>query len=252
MKSFSFAKALVTGSFLCLALPVACGDSEENPTPNPNVGGEASGGEPGRTGGEPGMSGGAEAAGGAAPLPPGISLMPTTIECGGDCESARVGLGPTMSYYINPCCAAGDVCGLSTEFLASVGATFEETCQPKDQPGEPDEACPSPDASMIPAGGMVITLDAFPGCCLPSGVCGVAVNDVTAGGGILPLGSLEMGCVEAAPFFPAGTDPVPCGEGVGGSGAGGSDAGGSDAGGMPATAGGDGAGGASGGVGGAG
>jgi hypothetical protein len=121
---------------------------------------------------------------------------------------------------------------------------FEETCQARDQPGDLDEACPAADMVAIPVGGQMAMLDAFPGCCRPNGMCGVVVNDVSLGGGIIPVGSLGLGCVDAAPFFPD-EDPVTCGAGGGGN-AGGS----GNAGGEPAVVGGDGAGGASGGAGG--
>src|SRR5690349_2498955 len=167
MKSLSFARALVATSVLCLALPLACGDSEENPNPTPSGGGE--GGEP-TTGG-----GGDPGAGGGAPvmLPPGISATPSTIECSESCDSGRVGLG-AVNYYLDPCCTDADnACGLNTAFLESAGAMFEEACQPKNQPGEPDASCPSPPGAVIPTSMGDITLDAFPGCCRPSGVCGV-------------------------------------------------------------------------------
>ncbi len=239
MKSFSFAKALVVSSLLGLVLPVACGDSEENPNPNPSDGGEdGGGGQPPGTG----AMGGEPAAGGGAALPPGISDMPSTIECGGDCTSASVGLG-ALQFHIDPCCE-NDVCGLNTTFLASAGAMFETTCQPKAQPGDVDENCPAPAGAAVPVSDtMTVTLDPFPGCCRPNGLCGVVVNEATTLSGAVPLGDLGLGCVDAAPFFP-GDEPVPCGEGIGG-------AGGANSGGAPPTSAGDGAGGASGGAGGA-
>jgi hypothetical protein len=129
--------------------------------------------------------------------------------------------------------------------LESAGATFEQSCQPKAQPGDLDENCPAPAGAVVPiSDAMTITLDAFPGCCRPSGMCGVVVDEASTLGGAVPLGDLGLGCVDAAPFFP-GEDPVPCGDGpVGG-------AGGGSSGGAPTTSAGDGAGGASGGAGGA-
>jgi len=220
MKSLTFARALVATSALCLALPLACGDSEENPNPTPSGGGE---------GGEPPTGRGGEPAAGGAPvvmLPPGISDMPSTLVCSESCDSAQVGVG-TMSYYLDPCCTeADDACGLNTAFLATVGAMFEDTCQPKNQPGDEDANCPAPPQAMIPIMDQMATLNEFPGCCRPSGVCGVLVNAV--GIGPLPLGNLELGCVDAAPFFPD-TDPVPCGDvpvgGAGGGGVGGASGG---------------------------
>ncbi len=239
MKSFAFARAVIATSVLCLSLPLACGDSEENPdpVPNPNLGGE--GGEPASSGG--GMAG----AGGGAPvmLPPGISDMPSTAECSSEsCESAQVGIAAlNQLYYIDPCCAgpSEDACGLNTQFLALTGASFEETCQPKNQPGEVDEACPSTEPATIPFGTFMAPLSPFPGCCRPSGTCGVQVNQVVVmlGAQAAPIGNLELGCVDAAPFFPD-ADPVPCGDGpiggAGGTGAGGASTGGASTGGVPA------------------
>lgn len=226
-------------------VPLACGD-DESPKPSPSDGGEpGSGGtSDGRGGGEPVDMGGSDAMGGAPMLPPGISLTPKTEQCSEACTSGSVGLGPTMTYYLDPCCTEeDDACGLNTTFLAAAGVAFAETCQPKNQPGELDDACPSPEPAVVPAGPGMITLDPFPGCCRPSGVCGVVVNEVSAGMMVLPLGNLELGCLDAAPFFP-GEEPVPCGDGAGGGNAGGSGNAGE------ASVGGDGAGGASGGAGG--
>jgi hypothetical protein len=243
MKSLSFVKALFAVSMVAF-VPLACGDDESNPKPSPSDGGEsnAGGAKPGR-GGEPG-SGDM----GGAPLPPGISDTPSTIECAESCDSAAVGVAALdQLYYIEPCCAgAEEACGLDTQFLELTGATFGETCQPKNQPGELDEACPATEPATVPFGTLMAPLSPFPGCCRPSGTCGVQVNEVVImlGPQAAPIGDLELGCVDAAPFFPE-ADPVPCGDGAGGSGNAG-------AGGVPGSVGGDGAGGASGGAGGAG
>jgi hypothetical protein len=86
----------------------------------------------------------------------------------------------------------------------------------------------------------MVPLDPFAGCCRPNGTCGVVINQVTTGGGKLPIADLSLGCVDAAPF--AGGLVTNCTPGaVGGAGgmsAGGAASGGagSDAGGAPATA----------------
>jgi hypothetical protein len=242
MQPFSLVKAFCALSMFAF-VPLACGDDESNPKPSPSDGGESNAGGPntGR-GGEP-ASGGSGAMGGAPMLPPGISETPSTEQCAEEsCESARVGALGTF-YYIDPCCAgAEDACGLNTQFLELTGASFGDTCQPKNQPGELDGACPATEAGMIPVGDFSAPLNPFPGCCRPNGTCGVQVNEVVVmlGPQASPIGDLELGCVDAEPFFP-GEDPVPCGDGAGGGGNAG-------AGGVP----GDGAGGAGGAGGGAG
>jgi hypothetical protein len=215
MKSTSLAKALTLSSLICFALPVACGDDDDNsPSTKPEAGSNA-GGQAG-AGQVPGDAG----AGGGAQLPPGISEMPSTVECSSTCSSAKVGaLGQFV--YIDPCCAGADkACGLSMEFLKAGGAEFAESCQAKDQPGEPDTACPNSDAVTVPFGGRMVALDPFVGCCRPSGTCGVVVNDITFGNGLAALGQLSLGCVDAAPFFPnkAAVSCTPAGGGAGGAG----------------------------------
>jgi hypothetical protein len=208
-------RALVTGSLVCFATLVACGNSESKKDQPGGSGGQANGGAAGSAGG-PQAGGGA----GGRMLPPGFSETPKTISCGEDCSSATLGIG-TNSVYIDPCCTGAnqDVCGIDTAFLMAGGAS---SCEARDQPGELDASCPSPPAAMIP--GAMATLDPLPGCCREgTGICGVMVNRVTAGGGLLPLANLGLGCVDAASFFP-GEEPVPCG-GAGTAGAGGGNAG---------------------------
>jgi hypothetical protein len=222
--SFFPGRALTTGSLLCFATLLACGASENKKGNPAGSGGQATGGTAGSTGGVSGSASGAPASGGSAGvplLPPGISSTPTTIECGGDCSSAKLGFGMT-SAYIDPCCTGEDedVCGIDTTFLMSGNAG--EACAPRNQPGELDPSCPAPPAATIPVMGAMVPLDAMPGCCRDNGVCGVMVDRVTAGGGLLPLATLDLGCVDAASFFP-GEDPVPCG-GAGTGGAGGTSA----------------------------
>lgn len=204
---------------ICFALPVACGDDDDNKNPStkPTEAGSNAGGQAG-SGQGPGEAG--AGAGGGAQLPPGISKDPSTIECSSACSSAKVGALGTF-VYVDPCCAGADkACGLSMDFLKAGGAEFGESCQPKDQPGEPDMACPNSAAAMVPVSGRMVALDPFVGCCRPSGTCGVLVNDVTFGNGLAALGQLSLGCVDAAPFFP-GEAAVSCtfaGGGAGGAG----------------------------------
>jgi hypothetical protein len=235
-------RALAAGCVLCFATLNACGDSEGKKDRPGGGAGQASGGAAG-------SSGGAQAGGGAGgrALPPGFSEMPKTIPCGGDCSSATLGIGTNL-VYVDPCCTGAneDVCGINTAFLTPGGSG--EACEPRDQPGTLDTSCPSPPGAVIP--GAMVMLDPMPGCCREdTGLCGVMVNRVTAAGGLLPLATLGLGCVDAESFFP-GQAPVPCGgAGTGGAGGGGVGGGGVGGGG---TAGAGGVGGASGGTGGAG
>lgn len=228
MKSFSFAKALTLGCFVCLSFPIACGDDDDDVPNKPNggsggAGASDAGGGPSDDGGTPGTDGG------AAPLPPGLSATPSTEECGENmCDSAAVAGGVVN---VNPCCGADDSCGLDSGFLGLVGANFKDRCQVKNQPGDLDDACPAATGLMVPFQGANIALDAFAGCCRPNGTCGVVVNAVTSGNGKVPLAGFGLGCVDGAPFF--GGEVTTCG--AGGSGSGGSGAGGSGAGGEPTT-----------------
>jgi hypothetical protein len=216
MKPFSFAKLLTVGCLLALALPVACGDSDDS-NDEPGAAGSGAGGD----GSGASTSGGTGNAGDGGGSLPGISDVSKTEMCGGNsCKSGNV-----ATYFIDPCCA-GDGCGLDTSFLQVVGASFAETCQPRDQPGELDEGCPASADSQIPFGMSMVPLSGFAGCCRPNGQCGVFVDKISSP--VLgTLGTLGLGCVDAAPFFPGETVGT-CGEaqGMGGAGAGGAASGG--------------------------
>jgi hypothetical protein len=225
MKSSSFAKAITLGCLVLVAVPVACGDDTSN-TKTPASGSSGAGGDDG-TAGEGNTTAGRAGAGGAGGastmLPPGISDVPKTVECSTSCDSAKVGLGASV-YYLDPCCggAGKDECGLSTAFLATAGVKVDQECEPKAQPGPIDDACPIPPGAMIPMGTTMISLDPFPGCCrADTGTCGVYVDAVTFGGGLVPLGKLGLGCLDSTPFF--GEPGAACGAsgGAGGTGAGG-------------------------------
>src|SRR5215216_485486 len=106
MKSISFGKALTLGCALCLALPLACGDDDDD---SPNNGGTSGSGNSAGAAGEAG-------AGGSAPsLPAGLSPKPSTKECGDATCSSSPLLGGSIN--VNPCCTADDTCGLATDFL---------------------------------------------------------------------------------------------------------------------------------------
>ncbi len=217
-------KALALGLLVCVSLPIACGDTDDNP-------GSAKGGTSSSVGGEASAGGGAgPGTGGAAALPPGLSDTSMTVKCGTEsCSSVGIALA---GLFIDPCCPAdsSDTCGVTTTFLEADGASFTEACQAVDQPGELDEACPATEGSVIPfeMGGqtVMLPLNGFAGCCREdSGTCGVVVDAITSSLlGALPLASFGLGCVDAAPFFPD-AEPAACGAGVGGAGGGGNSGG---------------------------
>ena len=127
-----------------------------------------------------------------------------SIECGGQvCHSVLL---PPGYAPIEACCADGDVCGLDGAPFAQYGAVFEEDCQPRNQPGQLDDECPSSTPYPTDLGELE-----FPGCCKPDGRCGYLVNSAL---GVVPLG---LGCVDATPFLDGGT-PTSCTPGGGGGG----------------------------------
>jgi hypothetical protein len=226
---FSWSKSVtLVGSVVCFAAPFGCGSSEGKHGAAPGV--EPSGGAAGSAGGSTTAAGAGGTAGGGAGrsasagaagglmLPPGISDVPKTIECDGDCSSATLGIA-TASFYLDPCCGGEnhDQCGVDTSYLAPTGAG--SACEPRNQPGKLDPACPSSSAMTMPGMSTGLTFDPLAGCCRPDGSCGIMLDEVTTGGGLIPLAQLGLGCIDAAPFFP-GEEPVSCGPsgsgGVGG------------------------------------
>jgi hypothetical protein len=223
MKSISFAKALTLGCLMSLAFPIACGDDDDD-GPGPNVGGDGnSAGEPGSGGTGNMMTAGGEGGGTPALVIPGTSPTSKTLQCGGDDCKSTTTLLPNL--FVNPCCTEDNACGVDTEFMVVLQASFPDQCQPKNQPGELDAACPASAAKTLPVNGKNIPVPGFAGCCrADTGTCGVMINDVVATG-FGKFTSPMLGCVDSAPFFP-GTEPKPCGEaGGGGGGAGGASGG---------------------------
>jgi hypothetical protein len=162
-----------------LAAVPACGSDEA--TPKNEERGEAG------AGGTPGGSGA-----------PGSGGVPTEITCGANtCEPQAI-----LGEVIPACCAADDACGLDATFLESFGPTFDEACQPRDQPGELDPGCPESAAVEVPDFGLPIV---FQGCCRPDvGRCGYMVDRLF--GGVLEIG---LGCVDSQPFLDGGA-AEPC------------------------------------------
>jgi len=220
MKSFSFAKALTLGALACLAMPVACGDDASTPTPPTAAGGDASGGEPSQPGGGDAAGG----AGGAAPIMvsiPGTSSTTMTVTCGSSMCKSTTTLLPNL--FVDPCCTADMECGVATQFLGLLKASFPAgaQCQPKMQAGDVDTACPDSAAQMVTVPGVAtpVPVPGFVGCCrADTGTCGVVVDDVST-----PFGSFArpmLGCVDSAPFFGQKAGAA-CGAGGGGGGGGG-------------------------------
>ena len=226
MKSISFGKALTLGCLVCLALPVACGDDDDD-GPTNNGGKSGSGNSAGA--GDGGMVGEAGAGGSAPSLPAGLGPTPSTKECGdATCASSPL-LGG--SIHVNPCCTADDACGLSTDFLMTPSGGFDEKCQGLDQPADSDdETCPESPAALVPIMGAMLPLTPLPGCCrADTGTCGFVLDGVSITG-LGPLGDFGLGCVDATPFLADGEEARACGAGGGGGGAGGGGAGGASGG----------------------
>lgn len=175
--STTLKRVFTLGCLVCLALPVACGDDDDDAPGTAGRGGSAgSSATAGNGGGGRGNTAGSMAAdaGAGTELPPGLSEEPSTEECGAEtCESAPAG----GVYHVDPCCGAGDACGLNTAFLSLVGAQFTETCQLRDQPGTNEGSCASATGLKVPFQGNEVEVDPFPGCCRPDGTCGVVVKD---------------------------------------------------------------------------
>jgi hypothetical protein len=135
------------------------------------------------------------------------------ISCGSNtCEGVEV---PISGYApLEPCCAEGNVCGLDSTFLASFGISFSETCQAKNQPGVLGHGCPESAKPMIP--GLALNIDPFAGCCrLDTHTCGYQLDK------LLDLITVDLGCVDSAPFLDGGTAAECDPGGAGGAGGGG-------------------------------
>jgi hypothetical protein len=190
-KTSSYLRVLTAGLlFSGLAMASACGGDDEDDS---DGGAGGSGGRGGSGGSAGGDAGAVEA-----------------IECGDNtCEPLDLkllGQGP-----VAPCCAANDACGLDSSGLEAYGVSFDESCQPRDQPGVLDSSCPDVSTEVPDAGGLVIS---FKGCCRAEGQCGYLLDKIA---GAIELG---LGCVASEPFLDGGTsescDPSGAEGGAGG------------------------------------
>ncbi len=165
----SFVVALALGAPLIAA---SCGgDSNEKPAPSATGGG-----------------------GGEMP-------KPEPIECGSEtCTPLDDPVLEVLGQEPLPaCCAEGDRCGLDSSRLAEFGLSFNEVCQPRNQPGEANADCPDSVRLMLP--GAMVTLGALKGCCrTETSSCGYLL--------IIPgLLDTQLGCVDSTPFLEGGTAP---------------------------------------------
>ena len=180
----------------------ACGGNASDSHSN-SAGSAGSGGSGARAG-----SGGSTTIGRAGTA--GTGPVPTSVKCGSKtCMGVVI---PIQNFVVPPCCADEKTshCGLDSSVLAEFGPTFPEACQPVEQPGSEDSACPDSPSTPVDGAGISIS---FPGCCRPNHECGYQLDTVA---GVVPL---ALGCVDARPFL-SGSDPQTCG-GTGAAGAGG-------------------------------
>jgi hypothetical protein len=201
--------------FSGLVLLASCGDDDGDKKAHTDAG---EGGEPGTAGsggnGQGGRGGATAGNGGSAGMP----LVP--VACGSE---LCMGIAIPRTAGVQACCAdeATSQCGIETSVLATFGAVPTRACEPRNQPGELDAACP--ESPAIEAGGFALA--PFAGCCRKeTGTCGYQVDSLL--GGAIAIG---LGCIDSAPFLGAGGggasgEPLPCGTSAG---AGGTSSGGS-------------------------
>lgn len=185
----------------------ACGSSESSGhgTSDDGAGGGGGAGARATTGGQSGTGSEAGGAGGQA-------TRGSDAVCGGtQCDALDLPFPDAPP--VSACCPDGEEvasCGLDSSGLEMLGVSFEDPCQPLDQPGEADEACPDSPSVSIPD--TPISGITFVGCCREeTHSCGYLVNDVL---GILQVG---LGCVDSAPFLDGGA-PESCESSAGGAG----------------------------------
>jgi hypothetical protein len=183
MQKSAYVRVMIAGLLLAgLGSASACGSSDGDD--------ESDGGSAGNSG--------ATGKGGSG----GTTTGP--VECGGEMCAPLV-LPVEGAPPVEACCAQDDVCGLDSSVLEAFGPTFEERCQPRDQPGERDPACPNSTSTTLDGGFMI----EFDGCCRANGRCGYMLDSVL---GVYQIG---LGCVDSEPFL-NGETPATCGDGAGG------------------------------------
>jgi hypothetical protein len=191
-------RILVAGALVAAVAVPACGNSSDS-----SPSGSGGGGSGGAAGGGVGR-GGSSGHGGAPNSGP--------VVCGSKmCPSDTLSIPGTSPVTFPACCsnASTNACGLDTTFLSMFGPSFPDPCQPRDQPGQRDPACP--DSTKTPVQGTPYSIS-FHGCCrAETHTCGYDLAKLVD---IFPLG---LGCVDSSPFLEGGT-PASCGESAGGQG----------------------------------
>lgn len=114
--------------------------------------------------------------------------------CFDECPSYKLG----GLIDMQACCGPDEACGAYVDPTIGSITTLTEGCYPLNQPGPIDNHCPSK-LFINPIDGQPTE---FPGCCRPSGLCGIQVDLTTAEGPYL-------GCSD--PGTSSGSEP--CGSG---------------------------------------
>ena len=133
----------------------------------------------GTDGGAGGGMGGVAGVGGTI-IPPGCErgfepLDAANPRCGGELCPELPDLDPRVTY--EHCCTADERCGSGWEEI------FGGECFERDQPGASSDECPTETIFVyydFVSGSTLV--DAFPGCCLPDGRCGLDTSATVAAG----------------------------------------------------------------------
>ncbi len=168
-----------------------------------NVGGSA-GSHQGNGGGHQGGNGGGHQGGMGGGHMGGSGGVGPTEECGADtCEPYGFNVMGYLDVNMPACCAGAgkDKCGLNVDQLSSFVKGISG-CMELDQPGAPSAACPD---KLLNMAGQSVPL---PGCCRPTGTCGVEVNVGELAGSFGAPPGADFGCVDKAPFLEPGDPPV--------------------------------------------
>lgn len=185
--------ALGAALWLSCAL-VGCGDSDGGDPVFMDAGGGTGGA--GGTGGTGGTSGAGGTGGvGGMPVAGCDDAITAETSCGGaDCPAIESPLATQVCAIT--CCTEDDACGTRRAY-----AEDPTNCL---APAEPDPLCPE----YAMGGGGIPGVDAgagmsFPGCCAPSGHCGI-------------ISSIDSSCITTSALLPDLMPGDPCGDDVDG------------------------------------
>lgn len=194
LKTFRLGTGLVAVALVAGSMS-GCGGGDKHKGGNGGAGGASDGGQPDATGGGGGTggtagsggggsggTGGTAGNGGAGGMPDagGDASLPE-LACGSATCKTLVGNIQGFPVVLSPCCSDNTRCGVDLAPLAAAGAVVPSGCTELDQPGNADDTCPAEGSDAGPA---------LPGCCLPSGRCGVTAN----------FGVLRLGCVDPVDY----------------------------------------------------